>query len=120
MSDNVPEVFVMMRYPAIVGDLSEDELDQIFIAIRSKPIMIDKKCTFGALMTTCDGNSSPVYSPRLKSFVLSRVAKYEERNSTHSHQPHSAAGSPSSSLSTSSSSSSISGFYCKSAPAYAG
>jgi hypothetical protein len=35
MSDNVPEVFVMMRYPAIVGDLSEDELDQIFIAIRS-------------------------------------------------------------------------------------
>ena len=34
MSDNVPEVFVMMRYPAVVGDLSEDELDQIFSVIR--------------------------------------------------------------------------------------
>ena len=34
MSDNVPEVFVMMRYPAIVGDLSEYELDQIFNVIR--------------------------------------------------------------------------------------
>ena len=32
--DNVPEVFIMMRYPASIGALGEIELEQMFCAIR--------------------------------------------------------------------------------------
>ena len=32
--ENVPEVFMMMRYPACLGGLGEGELDRVFGAIR--------------------------------------------------------------------------------------